>query len=198
MSILAMASAVGLAGIAVAATPAQAASEPWTVGTAQPAAASASAADSGRVVEMRLGLDCGKLSGKARTYAAERNLCPTGPSTNTVTEGNCGKAWLFVVDDVVGDRIGRINFGVTSILGTIVYHTFGVSWAYTPYGTGVLPETGVFPDIGPYFGSTYDISYTRRGLLGGVGAQLAGNVTLIWGAVCHVLPPYPTDMQGVT
>jgi hypothetical protein len=102
------------------------------------------------------------------------------------------------VDDVAGDRVGRINFGATSTLGTIVWHNFYVSWAYTPLGAGIPPETGVIPDVGPYFGSTYDISYVRGGLLGAVGAHLSGNAVLIWGAVCHVLPPNPSDFRAVT
>jgi hypothetical protein len=188
-------SAIGLAGAAVAAAPAQAASQPWVIDTASRAAT----AKEGRLISVRLGLDCSKLSGKARTYAAEHDICPTGPSANTVTEGNCGKAWLFVVDDIAGDRVGRINFGATSVLGTIVWRNFYVSWAYTPLGAGIPPETGVIPDVGPTFGSTYDVSYVRGGLLGSVGAQLGGNAVLVWGAVCHILgPPFPSDFRAVT
>jgi hypothetical protein len=163
--------------------------------TAKPAAAPK---DSGRLISVRLGLDCSTLAGKARTYATEHGICRTGPSANTVTEGNCGKAWLFVVDDILGDRVGRINFGATSVLGPIVWHNFYVNWAYTPLGAGIPPETGTIPDVGPTFGSTYDISYVRGGLLGSVGAQLTGNAVLAWGAVCYVLPPNPSDFRAVT
>jgi hypothetical protein len=142
-------------------------------------------------------LDCGKLVGKARTYATTHEICPDGPSANTVTEGPCGKAWLFVVDDVPGDRIGRINFGATSTLGPIAWRNFYVPWAYTPQGPG-LPDTGTIADVGPVFSSTHDISYVRSGVLGTAGAQLTGNVLLAWGASCSVLQPYPQDFKPVT
>ncbi|MEV4706140.1 hypothetical protein [Actinoplanes sp. NPDC049316] len=175
----------------IAAAVTQAPAEPWVPGAGAPAAGS------GKMIEVGLGLDCGKLVGKARTYATEHDICPDGPSANTVTEGPCGKAWLFVVDDVPGDRIGRINFGATSTLGPIAWRNFYVPWAYTPQGAG-LPETGTIADVGAVFSSTYDISYVRGGLLGTAGAQLTGNVLLAWGATCSVLPPYPQDFKPVT
>jgi hypothetical protein len=187
-----------LAGVVVSTAPAQAAPEPsWTVATARPVAAAAPAADSGRVVEVRLGLDCGNMSGKARAYAAEHNLCPTGPSTNTVRDGPCGKAWLFVVDDVVGDRWGRLNWGASSVLGPIIWRNFFVNWTFTPQASGDI-QIGVIPDSGPYAGSTYDVSVTRGGGPALASGQLTGNVVLVWGGVCNVLTPYPSDFRAVT
>jgi hypothetical protein len=189
-----LAVAVGLAASALAVAPAQAAPGPWSVDTTR---ASAPPAGQGRMIEARLGLDCGKLSGKAREYADQRGYCRTGPSANTVVDGPCGKAWLFVIDDVVGDGWGRINFGVSSTLGTIVYRNFTVSWAFTPQGPGSI-QSGYIYNSGAMFSSVFDISYVRNGGPGLAGAQLTGYVYLVWGGSCQVLPPYPSDFRAVT
>lgn len=73
------------------------------------------------------------MSTEARRYATEHNLCPSGAGDGTIgtqgiVYGNCGAAWMFVSDDVIGDAPADFAYGTASILGTIVYTDLRINW----------------------------------------------------------------------
>jgi hypothetical protein len=192
-----LAGAVSLAALLASAAPAQAAAGPH-VGPVQAAPARPAAAIPAGAVPVRMGLNCTTMSAAARTYAVEHDLCPTGVTPHTTVWGSCGSAWAYIYDDVLGDRLGRFDWGTYSILGVIVYRNLQLAWTFTAQGAG-SSGGGTILDSGFWFNSWYEaVGTLYTDAAGAASVRLTGTVTLVWGGVCEVLPPFPTDFKPVT
>jgi hypothetical protein len=195
---------LGAAGALLAAPAAQAQSAAPGVELAAPSTQPPAGDVVGRIT-MQTKLNCSSMPAKAHRYAVDHNYCPAigdqASPQNTIV-GNCGSAWIDIIDAVPGDRLARVQWGVTSSQGTMVWRQFVVSWTITVPGLdGPIPFLGSFPDIGPMFNFTYSAIGTAN--LGGytrglVSVNLNGTVELLWGGTCIIIPPGPQDIKTVT
>jgi hypothetical protein len=108
--------------------------------------------------------------------------------------GSCGSSWLWITNPA--SHNATVTWGVESVLGTIVYVNLGFAWGFTPQGPG-SPLSGFFPDAGWVFTPYYENAAWALFPTGGLAAQLYGDVTLVWGGQCFVLPPGPADFKPI-
>jgi len=205
-----LACAVVALTLSLAAAPASAASAPSGRAATSPLAfASASADDKAQAkaqtvpagaVKVDLGMNCNAQTPSAHEYAVAHKICPAPAADGTVSPQNtmwgaCGSSWLYVTNPA--PNVGQIEIGVMSLLGTIVYVDFLLYWGYTPQGSG-LPVTGILPDAHLTFTSYYNRFATGTFPTGTLSGQFDGDVTLVWGGTCYVIPPGPADFKPIT
>jgi hypothetical protein len=202
-----LASALVALTLSLAAAPASAASapsggaaaSPLTLASAQERAQAQAQTIPSGAVKVDLRLNCNAQSPSAHKYAVAHNICPAPAADGSAAPQNtmwgaCGSSWLFVTNPV--PHGAKVEWGVMSVLGTIVYVNFAVSWGFTPQGAG-LPVGGILPDVGWVFTSYYDNWATGTFPTGTLAAQFYGDVTLIWGGTCYVIPPGPADFKPI-
>jgi hypothetical protein len=109
-------------------------------------------------------------------------------STNGTVTGNCGAAWIDIFDDLPGDGVARVVWGMTSYQGPIVYRSLVVSYNFTTIDMGII--SGALSDSGVMFSPYYQATTTATSPRpSGLALLLSGGVTLLSGSGCVILSP---------
>lgn len=144
-------------------------------------------------ITMDMAFDCEGMSGEVLANAVERDECPAPgeATTNGTTVGNCGASWIDIYDDVPGDKVGRVVWGMSSYQGTIVYRSLLIEYFFTTQDQGIV--TGALVDSGVMLSSTYQASATATSPLPSLLAVImSGGVRLLTGSSCVIIPPRDT------
>jgi hypothetical protein len=135
-------------------------------------------------------VDCAGMSGEALGNAIELKQCPAPgeAGTNNTTVGDCGASWIEVYDDVLNDGLGRVNYGMSSYLGTMVYRSLVISYAFTTQDQGIV--SGAFGDSGIMLSASYSADALATSPLPSIlSVIMTGGVTLLTGTKCVIIPP---------
>jgi hypothetical protein len=134
--------------------------------------------------------DCGGMSAEALGKAVEKKQCPApgDASTDGTVTGNCGAAWIDIFDDLPGDGVARVVWGMTSYQGPMIYRSLVVSYNFTTIDMGII--SGALNDssvmFSPYYQATTTATSPRPS---GLALLLSGGVTLLSGSGCVILSP---------
>jgi hypothetical protein len=145
-----------------------------------------------RRITVEARLKCDGMSAEAHAYAVDHKYCGANgdAGTDNTKTGLCGTSWIDIFDDIPYDYYGRVEWGMNSFLGVMVYKNLYVNWTFSMANVPV-PFIGSLPDTGLIFTPNYvnsgtAVSYPWPSL---ATAQLVGTVTLIWGGECEILQP---------
>ncbi|MFI5586476.1 hypothetical protein ACIA5G_15660 [Amycolatopsis sp. NPDC051758] len=134
--------------------------------------------------------DCAGMSAEALTKAVEQKQCPApgDASTDGTVTGNCGAAWIDIFDDLPGDGVARVVWGMTSYQGPMVYRSLLVSYNFTTIDMGIISGALVDSSVmfSPYYQATTTATSPRPSAL---ALTLSGGVTLLSGSGCVILSP---------
>ena len=116
-------------------------------------------------------------------------------TTNNTTVGNCGAAWIDIYDDGPGDKVARVQWGMTSYQGVMVYRSLRIDFAFTTQDQGIvqgaLGDSGIM--FSPYYQATANATTPLPSAL---AVLLTGGVTLLNGSGCTLIPP--RDFKGIS
>ena len=186
--LLGMILAVGV-GMAVAAPAAQAETAPAPPTLQRDFTSNTSEKPVARITaEMKF--DCAGMSAEALGKAIEQKQCPApgDAGTNGTVTGNCGAAWIDIFDDLPGDGVARVVWGMTSYQGPMIYRSLVVSYNFTTIDMGIISGTLVDSSVmfSPYYQATTTATSPRPS---GLALLLSGGVTLLSGSGCVILSP---------
>jgi hypothetical protein len=140
-------------------------------------------------IKVEMKYDCAGMTGEALKTAIAQGNCPSGgATTNGTTVGNCGSSWVDVFDDFPLDGLGRVVWGMTSYQAPIFTRNLILNYTFDTIDQGYI--FGSLYDIGFVFAQSYQASATATSPLPStLSILMGGQVTLIDGAVCYIIPP---------
>jgi hypothetical protein len=147
---------------------------------------------SGKVVahvEVEMKYDCAAMTGEVlKTVIAQGNCPSDGVTTDDTTVGNCGSSYVDVLDSVPLDGLGTVRWGMTSYQAPIFVRNVILDYVFTTIDQGLV--FGSLYDIGFVLAQRYDATGTATSPLPSLlSVTMGGQVTLIDGVVCFIIPP---------
>jgi hypothetical protein len=161
--------------------------------TAKPTLSIDAKADtSGKViahVEVEMKYDCAAMTGEVLKTVIAQGNCPSGGvTTNDTTVGNCGSSYVDVLDSVPLDGLGTVRWGMTSYQAPIFVRNVILDYVFTTIDQGLV--FGSLYDVGFVLAQRYDAVGTATSPLPSLlSVIMGGQVTLVDGVVCFIIPP---------